>query len=152
VVVGYWVIQGGYMEDYRVKEVLEDVYHRLLARYGPQGWWPGGDDPLEIIIGAILTQNTTWANAERALGNLKLHGLLSARALRDMSEEDLAQIIRPSGYFNAKAKKLKAMAKFIGSFDDDLELWMLKMSAARELQNAGRVVLKTYVPLGWVSK
>lgn len=111
------------MSDRPLASILIEIYRRLLTCYGAQGWWPGGDNPISVIVGAILTQNTSWANATKAIDNLVTHHLLSASALRDISDEDLAQIIRPSGYFNAKAKTLKAMATFIGLFDDDIESW-----------------------------
>ncbi len=86
---------------------LRDVYRRLLESYGPQDWWPG-DSPFEIIVGAILTQATSWTNVEKAMGNLKNASLLSPRGLRDIPTDELAALIRPSGYFNVKARRLKA--------------------------------------------
>lgn len=91
-------------------EQLLDIYSRLYGHYGPQHWWPG-DSPLEMILGAILTQAAAWGNVEKALGNLKSHGYLSVRALRDIGQDELASLLKPVGYFNTKAKKLKA---FIG--------------------------------------
>ncbi len=97
------------------------IYDRLFHAYGPQHWWPG-DSPFEIIIGAILTQSTAWTNVEKALNNLKNAGVLSPEALRDIPEADLAQLIQPSGYFNAKAKKVKAfMAYLWGAHHGDLD-------------------------------
>ena len=98
------------------------MYDRLLAHHGPQGWWPG-DGPFETIVGAILTQNTAWTNATRAIDNLKAAGAMSPAALRAMPEEALAEIVRPSGYFNAKARKLKAMGDFLGRYGDSIEPW-----------------------------
>ena len=86
---------------------LHDVYDRLYDRYGPQHWWPG-DGPLEVILGAILTQFTAWANAEKALSNLKKARVMSTTALRDIPQERLAALLRPSGTFNTKARKVKA--------------------------------------------
>ncbi len=94
---------------------LLDVYHRLFRRYGPQGWWPG-DGPLDVVIGAILTQAAAWRNVELALGNLKavLPGKeWSLEAIRQLPPDDLAALIRPSGYFNAKARKLRAFAQHV---------------------------------------
>ncbi len=108
--------------DRRSARLLREVYRRLLARYGPQGWWPG-DGPFETIVGAVLTQNTAWTNAARAIANLQAAGLMSAAALREASERELAEAIRPSGYFNAKARKLKAVAEFLGSYGDSVESW-----------------------------
>lgn len=110
------------MTPRRLQRLLQDVYGRLYHCYGPQGWWPGGGG-FETIAGAILTQNTAWANVEKALGNLKAAGALSPQAIRDMPEEELAQLIRPSGFFNTKARKLKAMADYLAGYGDDLERW-----------------------------
>ncbi len=96
------------------------VFDALLTRYGPQHWWPG-ETPFEVIVGAILTQNTSWTNAARAITALKAGGKLSAAAIRATEIDQLAALIRPSGYFNAKARKLRAMAEFIGETADDLD-------------------------------
>ena len=108
-----------------LKPLLLNIYERLYQRYGPQHWWPA-EGPFETIVGAILTQNAAWTNAERALDNLKAAGRLSPEAIREMPEHELAQLIRPSGYFNAKARKLKAMASFLAAYDDDLARWRLR--------------------------
>ena len=100
---------------------LLDVYRRLYRRYGPQRWWPG-HDPFETIVGAILTQNTAWRNVERALANLKAANALGLSRLRELPQEELAGLIRPSGYFNMKARKLKAFADLLGRrHQDDLD-------------------------------
>ncbi|HEU4760616.1 MAG TPA: endonuclease [Dehalococcoidia bacterium] len=102
------------------RDGLLDVYERLFAVYGPQRWWPA-DTPFEVIVGAILTQSAAWANVEKALANLKAAGALSPEGLRRLSEPELAGLIRPSGYFNAKARKLKAFAGLLfGRFSGDL--------------------------------
>ena len=90
-----------------IAETLMDRYRKLYDHYGPQGWWPG-DGPLETIIGAILTQFTAWRNVERALDNLKSAECMSVQALRDIPIDELALLIRPSGAFNQKARRLKA--------------------------------------------
>ena len=108
--------------DRRTSLLLEETYRRLLAHYGPQGWWPG-DGPFEMIVGAILTQNAAWTNAARAIANLKAAGLMSPAALRAAEESELAEAVRPSGYFNAKARKLKAMADYLGRYGDSLDAW-----------------------------
>ena len=98
-----------------------DIYHRLYHRYGPQRWWPG-DTAFEVIIGAILTQSASWTNVDKALDNLKARGLMEPAALRDIPLEELAALIRPSVYFNAKALKLKAFVEHVGEgYNDDLE-------------------------------
>ncbi len=97
--------------------LIREVYDRLLAHHGPQGWWPG-NGPFETIAGAILTQNAAWANAEKALANLRAAEAMSWPAIRAMPEEELALLVRPSGYFNAKARKLKAFAVYMAGRGD----------------------------------
>ena len=103
-------------------DFLLDVYERLYRCYGPQGWWPG-DGPFETMVGAILTQNTSWSNVDKALGNLRAAGALSPEAIRAMPEEELAETIRPSGYYKTKARKLKALVSYLADHGDDLEQW-----------------------------
>ena len=91
----------------KTAEALIVIHNRLFDRYGPQHWWPG-DTPFEVIIGAILTQSTAWSNVEKAIANLKAAGLLDAVSLDEIATDKLATLIRPSGYYNAKAAKLKA--------------------------------------------
>jgi endonuclease III related protein len=88
------------------------MYRQLLRTYGPQRWWPG-ETAFEVIVGAILTQNTAWQNVEKAIARLKHAHLLTPRALRRVSEKRLASLIRPSGYFNIKAKRLKSFIRFL---------------------------------------
>ena len=102
--------------------VLMEIYRRLLDSYGPQGWWPS-DGPFETIVGAILTQNTAWANVDKALANLSSAGLMTPAAIREVPEARLAEVIRPSGYFNTKARKLKAIAEYLALYDDDTGRW-----------------------------
>ncbi|MBI4220291.1 MAG: endonuclease III domain-containing protein [Chloroflexi bacterium] len=102
-----------------LREIME-VYGRLFAAYGPQHWWPG-ESPFEVIVGAILTQNTAWGNVERAIANLKAAGALSALELRSRPVGELAALIRPAGYFNSKARKLRAFAEHLGKYSDNLE-------------------------------
>jgi endonuclease-3 related protein len=85
---------------------LQELYKRLIRRYGPQGWWPG-EDRFEIIVGAILTQNTNWSNVEKAIANLKAGGCLTPEALYALDIDSLASMIRPAGYFNIKAQRLR---------------------------------------------
>lgn len=87
-------------------ERIRTIYDSLLDHYGPQGWWPA-ETPFECILGSILTQNTAWTNVEKAIGNLRLAGLLSPRALHAVPTDLLAHHIRPSGYFNQKALRIK---------------------------------------------
>ena len=85
---------------------LTEIYELLYDYFGPQYWWPG-DGQFEIIVGAILTQNTNWRNVEKAIGNLKEADCLSPEKLQRIDISRLAELIRPAGYFNIKAKRLK---------------------------------------------
>jgi len=89
-----------------------DVYARLRAAQGPQGWWPA-ETPIEMAIGAVLTQNTAWTNVERTLERLRAADLIDARALVAEPIDALAERLRPSGYFNVKARRLQALAAFL---------------------------------------
>ncbi len=91
---------------------LRKVFDLLLTTYGEQDWWPG-ETPLEVMLGAILTQNTAWSNVEKAIKNLKQADLLSASAIHDSSQEHLADLIRPSGYFNIKAERIKNLCRML---------------------------------------
>lgn len=91
------------------KAMLPEIYRRLLDAYGPQGWWPG-DSLFEMIAGAILTQAASWRNVELALANLRAAGIADWPALHRIDIDALAELVRPSGYYNAKARKLKAFA------------------------------------------
>ena len=93
------------------KKLLE-IYNLLFQRYGPQHWWPG-DSPFEVMVGAILTQSAAWQNVEKAINNLKTAGVISPAALRNIPTLELAQLIHPSGYYNAKALKLKALVRWL---------------------------------------
>lgn len=96
-------------------EQLTEIYEMLYDRFGPQYWWPG-QTQFEIIIGAILTQNTSWANVEKAIANLKSANALSAQALYKMNRDELAALIKPAGYFNIKTKRLKSFLTWM--FDE----------------------------------
>jgi endonuclease III related protein len=101
---------------------LQKIYERLLLEYGPQHWWPA-DSPFEVIIGAILTQSAAWRNVEKAINNLKSSDVLTIEKLRNTPIEELAKLIRPCGYYNAKAKKLKAFVTWLNeNCDDDLDI------------------------------
>ncbi len=92
--------------------VLQEVYQRLLDAFGPQNWWPG-DTQFEMMVGAILVQNTNWQNVQRAIGNLREADLLDPHALYDVPEEELEELIRPAGYYRVKAKRLRSLLKFL---------------------------------------
>ncbi len=91
---------------------LLDIYRRLLDAYGPQGWWPGRSR-FEMIAGAILTQAAAWRNVEQALGNLLAGGIDDWPEVHGIPIERMAELVRPSGYYNAKARKLKAFAAHV---------------------------------------
>lgn len=99
---------------------LEEIYQRLLARFGPQHWWPG-DTPLEIMVGAVLTQNTNWENVEKAIANLKAADLLDLQRLAELPTSLLAELIRPSGYYNLKAVRLHNLLRAITAEHDSLD-------------------------------
>jgi endonuclease-3 related protein len=91
---------------------LQEAYDRLFAAFGPQRWWPG-ESPFEVIVGAVLTQNTAWKNVEQALENLREAGLLEPRAMLSAGSEELAELIRPSGYYRLKARRLLNLVRMI---------------------------------------
>jgi endonuclease-3 related protein len=95
-----------------LRTALLNLYDRLYSRFGPQRWWPA-DTPFEVIIGAILTQNTAWPNVEKAIQNLKKHRLLSPKALSKATPSKIAALIRPSGYYNIKTKRLGSFLSFL---------------------------------------
>jgi endonuclease-3 related protein len=92
--------------------VLETIYSQLFTAFGPQHWWPG-NSPFEVAVGAILTQNTNWQNVEKAIKNLKHVRALSTKALDAMPAAELSGHIRPAGYYNIKAKRLKNLVDFL---------------------------------------
>lgn len=104
-----------------MRRKLLAVYRRLFAAFGPQGWWPG-ETPFEVAVGAILTQNTNWGNVAKAIRNLKDSGALTAEAIHSLSAHELAALIRPAGYYNIKARRLRnfvdlLMEEYGGSMD-----------------------------------
>jgi endonuclease III related protein len=104
-----------------ITEQLTEIYQLLFDRFGPQSWWPG-ETQFEIITGAILTQNTNWANVEKAIANLKSAHLLTPEKLYHLDVSKLAELIRPAGYYNIKAKRLKNFLDWLfSSYDGRLE-------------------------------
>jgi endonuclease-3 related protein len=97
---------GSKPEQDSLKLKLGMIYRLLLERFGHRNWWPA-EGPFEVCVGAILTQNTSWKNVEKAIGNLKRADCLDPFRLDAISADDLATLIRPAGYFNIKAKRLK---------------------------------------------
>lgn len=107
--------------DSRMSGLLLDVYGRLFGEYGPQGWWPG-ESRFEVIVGAILTQSTAWVNVEKALASMRAAGCWSFEALDSIPWAELAAVVRSSGYYNAKARKLQAFARHVlDQHDGDLD-------------------------------
>jgi endonuclease III related protein len=105
--------QRGIMKADRArKKRLMTIYRALFKAYGPQEWWPG-DSPFEVMVGAILTQNTAWGNVEKAIANLKSGGRLTVVRLRGLSRRKLATLIRPSGYYTVKARRLSHLMAFL---------------------------------------
>jgi endonuclease-3 related protein len=97
---------------------LTEIYRLLLARYGPQHWWPA-DTPFEVIVGAILTQSAAWGNVEKAISNLKQARVMTPTSLRKLPLSKLAKLIYPSGYYNAKALKLKSFVEHLEETHQD---------------------------------
>ena len=99
---------------------IEEIHTRLFDHFGPQHWWPG-ETPFEIMLGAVLTQNTSWRNVDMVIEALRQDGLLSFSALEALPLEVLAEKIRPTGYYNQKAKRLKGLFAAIREDSGDLE-------------------------------
>lgn len=93
---------------------LKRIYKRLYRCFGPQGWWPART-PFEVMVGAVLTQNTSWQNVERAIANLKKARCLSLKKMLCLPVASLAALIRPAGYYNVKASRLKNLLECIRS-------------------------------------
>ncbi len=94
------------------KKILQEMFDRLFLHYGPQKWWPG-ETSFEVMVGAILTQNTNWRNVEKAIANLKAASALHPMAMFELSDSSLASLIKPAGYFNVKTKRLKNFVEFL---------------------------------------
>ncbi len=113
---------------------LNELYDRLFAAYGPLHWWPG-ESPLEVMVGAVLTQNTSWGNVEKAIANLKAAEALSLPALSALEPARLAGLIRPAGYYNLKAQRLANLLAMINqSYEGDLEWFFTRPT--EELRHA----------------
>jgi endonuclease-3 related protein len=112
---------------------LQETYERLLDAFGPQNWWPG-DSPFEIMVGAVLVQNTAWRNVERAIANLREANLMAPRLLYAVPPAELAEMIRPAGYYQVKTKRLRNLLKFVvEEFDGSLDaMFATSLSTLRE--------------------
>lgn len=110
-----------------------EAYERMLASLGPQHWWPG-DSPFEIMVGAVLVQNTAWRNVERAINNLREAGVMQPHALYELPIAELAELIRPAGYYQIKAKRLRNLLRFVVErYDGSLEaMFRTNPSSLRE--------------------
>ena len=102
-------------------EKIQEIYHLLYRYFGPQDWWPA-ESRFEVMVGAVLTQNTNWQNVSKAIEALRKRDLLSFQILHSLPQDELASLIRPSGYYNLKAKRLKNLLAMIQrEYDGDLE-------------------------------
>lgn len=98
--------------------VLMQYYEAMLRHFGPSRWWPG-DSPFEVVVGAVLTQNTAWRNVEKALALLRQRGELTPRLVWDLSQEELEECLRPSGFFRLKARRLRNVLGFFARDAED---------------------------------
>lgn len=95
-----------------IRKELLMVHSILFSNYGDPGWWPG-DTPFEVAVGAVLTQNTSWDNVERAIHNLKMKDLISPDRIVETTDEELVRLVRPAGFFNRKSIYLKEFSRFL---------------------------------------
>ncbi len=95
-----------------MRKILKKVYRRLYSAFGPQHWWPG-ESPLEVLIGAVLVQNTSWKNVERAIANLRRDGLMDPHTLDRLPQEEIEELVRPAGYYRVKARRLRNLIRFL---------------------------------------
>jgi endonuclease III related protein len=102
-----------------LEKLLHEIYARLYAHYGPQNWWPA-ESRWEIMVGAILTQNTAWRNVDRALENLKRANALAPKQIRTIQRARLAKLIRAAGFTASKPLRLKTLAEFLLREYDDV--------------------------------
>ena len=100
-----------YNKSYNTREKLISVYTLMLNYFGNLNWWPG-ETEFEVIIGAILTQNTSWTNVEKSISLIKNNGLMNPESIYELHVDELAKLVRSSGYFNQKAKKIKHFLSF----------------------------------------
>lgn len=129
----------GKMRNDTLTNTLTEICNLLYERFGPQNWWPA-ETRFEVIAGAILTQSTSWRNVEKAISSLRDAGVLSLDDLLKIDIQELAELIRPSGYYNMKARKLKAIVDFLSeNFRSDLDLFF-----ERPLDEVRRDLLNVY--------
>ena len=107
--------------DLQDPATLTEIHDKLLEQHGPQHWWPA-DSPFEVMVGAVLVQATAWSNAEKAIDNLKAADSMSPRAIRRLTMNDLETLVRSSGFYKAKARKLMVLCEYLGDrHADDIE-------------------------------
>jgi len=94
------------------RPTLLNIFYALKNAFGPQHWWPADDGAFEVMVGAILTQNTAWSNVERAIAGLKAHDCLDPARILSLEHDALAEMIRPAGYFNVKARRLVSYCRW----------------------------------------
>lgn len=111
---------------------LECIFYRLFDAYGAQHWWPA-DTPFEVMVGAVLTQNTTWLNVEKAINNLKAASYLDADKIINATDKKLAKLIRPSGYFNVKTKRLKNLCQWYKELGEDIAIEKIETDELRNM-------------------
>ena len=109
---------------------LRELYEELLRAYGPQHWWPA-ETPFEVVVGAILTQNTAWRNVEKAISNLKREGLLDPDSILRASPDVLRELIRPVGFYNQKLQRLLDVCRLIKRYGGLENLFSLPMEELR---------------------
>jgi endonuclease-3 related protein len=110
-----------------------EAYRLLFDHFGQQAWWQG-DTPFEIMVGAVLTQNTNWSNVQKAIDNLKFENLLGYQSLSQLTTDEIAQLIRPAGYYNLKARRLRNLLDMVATvYHGELELFIKDdLESARE--------------------
>lgn len=116
------VLESIYLELPDLKTAIsQQVFELLFSAYGPQGWWPA-ESPFEVMIGAVLVQNTNWSNVRKAIDSLNAAGVLSPQGILSLPAESLEELIRPAGYFRIKAKRLRSLiAFFIDAYAADID-------------------------------
>jgi len=107
-----------------------DLYERLTRLYGSKNWWPA-ETSFEVVVGAILAQNTAWRNVEKAIGNIKREALLDPESIINTYDGALRELVRPAGFYNQKAQRLKAVSKLIADHGGLEELFELPLSELR---------------------
>ncbi|PID72941.1 MAG: endonuclease [Desulfobacterales bacterium] len=107
-----------------MRTVYHQIYDALFQAFGPQNWWPA-ESVFEVVVGAVLTQNTSWSNVTKALDNLRVLDLLNFSALSQLGPDEIAPLIRPSGYYNIKARRLSNVLNMIvEEYDGQLDLFL----------------------------